>query len=121
MSTFFVMRRANGEFLTENLDGSKVLPVWPDILTLERYKIFNPELGLYLPKHIDVQTIAQLRLLEKAGTKFRFMSSEIPSPNLNDGPPHKHHRDRSFDRICCFIVSSKQFKHWPYLNHCPHQ
>ena len=79
----YVMQRANGNFLT--LSGTSLLPIWPDFLTLEKYKLFNPELGLYLPKQIDERMLVKLRALEKQGTKMLLMSTEEHSPDLNDG------------------------------------
>jgi hypothetical protein len=85
MSHLYVMQRANGEFLTEMADNSRTLPIWPDFLSLEKYKVFNPELGLYLPRQVDDRTMAKLKALEKQGTKFLLMSSDEHSPDLKDG------------------------------------
>jgi hypothetical protein len=87
MAHLYVMQRANGEFLTELLDNKRTLPVWPDFLTLEKYKVFNPSLSLYLPKVVDDRTMAKLKMLENQGTKFLLMLSEEHSPDLKDGVP----------------------------------
>ena len=88
MTYFFVMRRANGEFFTESLAGVQSLPIWPGILTLEKYKIFNPELDLFLPAHLnDPRINSKLKSLEKSGMKFLLMTSDDPSPDLSDGTP----------------------------------
>src|SRR5258708_19286136 len=87
MPRFYVMRRANGELMSEIVNNNQLMPVWPDFLSLEKYKVFNPELSLFLPTQIDERMIASLKALEKQGTKFLLMSSEEHSPNLKDGLP----------------------------------
>ena len=85
MSHLYVMQRANGEFLTETQDNNRTVPVWPDFLSLEKYKIFNPTLSLYLPRQVDDRTMTKLKALESRGTKFLLMSSDEHSPDMKDG------------------------------------
>ena len=87
MAHLYVMQRANGEFLTELQENNRTLPVWPDFLSLEKYKVFNPSLSLYLPKAVDDRMMAKLKALENQGTKFLLMFSEEHSPDLSDGVP----------------------------------
>ena len=85
MAELFVMRRANGEFLTAEMDGVKYLPVWPNAFMLEKYKVFNPALDLFLPRSVDERIWARLREFERSGHQFLLMSAEEPAPDLSDG------------------------------------
>ncbi len=81
------MQRANGELLTETINNQRTVPVWPDFLSLQKYKVFNPPLTLFLPKPVDSRTMGKLKALEKQGSKFLLMSTEEHSPDLKDGMP----------------------------------
>jgi len=87
MAHLFVMQRANGEYLTETIDNNRTLLVWPDFLSLQKYKVFNPELSVFLPKPIDSRVMGKLQAMEKQGTKLLLMTTEEHSPDLKDGLP----------------------------------
>jgi len=87
MTHFYLMQRANGELLTETIDNNRTVPIWPDFQSLQKFKVFNPSLSIFLPKLIDSRTMGKLKGLEKQGAKFSLMSTEEHSPDLNDGLP----------------------------------
>lgn len=87
MAEFYVMQRANGELLTETINNQRTVPVWPDFQSLQKFRMFNPALSLFLPKLIDSRTMGKLKALEKQGSKFLFMTTEEHSPDLKDGLP----------------------------------
>jgi hypothetical protein len=57
MNDLFVMRRANGDLFTEEVDGRVVLPVWSGRDSVERYRERNPRLMIYFPAPLDAKTL----------------------------------------------------------------
>jgi len=85
MNEMFVMKRANGDLFTEELDGRLRLPVWSSRAAVARYRARNPELIAYLPVRLD------RRLLERFGQgatpELFLLSAEAHDAYLSDGRP----------------------------------
>jgi hypothetical protein len=86
MSDMSVLRRANGEPFTEEINGKQVIPVWSSEQEVARYKERNPELMTFLPSRLT-------RFLSTAGTvlgdgaEFFLLSEDDHDANLDDGRP----------------------------------
>jgi hypothetical protein len=89
MSDLFVMRRANGELLTEEIGGRLYIPVWRSQDGVARYQARNPELIIFFPAKLDRSIKARL----KAGTgrhgapEFLLLSDDDPAASLEAGEP----------------------------------
>jgi hypothetical protein len=87
MSEMSVLRRANGEPFTEEINGKRVIPVWSSEQEVARYKERNPELITFLPARLT------RFLSNKAGTalgnraEFFLLSNDDHDANLDDGKP----------------------------------
>ena len=75
MSQFYLMRRANGDVFTMEIDGQLRIPVWRSEESAARYKVHNPDLIVYFPVKLG------LGLLKKAAKR---MGSETPALFLLD-------------------------------------
>ena len=88
MSNMYVMRRANGDFFTEEMEGKVRIPVWSNIDAVARYKARNPELSVYLPRRLDRRLIQKIKALGgEATTEFFLLSGDDPDADLNVGKP----------------------------------
>lgn len=86
MSEMFVMRRANGDLFTEEIDGRLRIPVWSSEHTLARYKEHNPELMTYLPTRLTRSLINKLGG-ELGSEEFFLLAEDDPDADLEDGKP----------------------------------
>ncbi len=87
MSELFVMRRANGDLLTEEINGKLVIPVWSGREAVARYKERNPELMIFLPARLDRSTMKKGTSGRGAEgtTHFFLLSDDAPDAYLDDG------------------------------------
>ena len=89
MSEMYVMRRANGDLLTEEADGRLQIPVWTSLEAVARYKERNPELITFLPARLTHSLLRKIQSgLGREGTKeFLLLSEDAPDAYLNNGRP----------------------------------
>jgi len=89
MNEKFVMRRANGDVFTEEVDGKIRVPVWSSEQALARYKERNPELMIFLSTHLTRSLIDRVRSrLDKAHSpEFFLLTEDAPEADLYDGRP----------------------------------
>jgi hypothetical protein len=89
MSEMFVMRRADGDLFTEEIDGKRIVPVWSSEETLDRYKERNPELMTFLATRLTRSLISRIRSGQAGeGTPgFFLLSEDDPDADLEDGRP----------------------------------
>lgn len=87
MSELFVMRRANGNLFTREINGKLVIPVWSSKEAIARYKERNPELMIFLPAQLDRSTIKRVTSgVEAEGTtQFFLLSDDAPDAYLDEG------------------------------------
>lgn len=87
MSEMFVMRRADGELFTEEIDGKLRIPVWSNEDALARYKERNPELMTFLGARLTRSLIGRTRtgLTGAAAAGFFRLSEDDPDADLEDG------------------------------------
>ena len=89
MSELFVMRRADGHFFTEEINGRLRLPVWSGEEAVLRYRERNPELGVFLPQRFS--RVLLEKLVVSSGTQatpeFFLLSDDDPDADLEDGRP----------------------------------
>jgi hypothetical protein len=89
MSEMLVMRRANGDLLTEEIGGKRYIPAWTSIDALLRYKERNPQLMIYLPRHVDRSLLTKVAASSDAASppQFFLLSDDSPEAGLRDGRP----------------------------------
>jgi hypothetical protein len=89
MGETYVMRRANGDLLTEEIGGRLRIPVWTSLEAVARYKERNPELMIFLPARLSRPLMRKINSgLGREGTSEFFLLSEgAPDAYLNDGRP----------------------------------
>jgi len=87
MSEMFLMRRADGNFFTEEIDGKRLVPVWSSEEALARYKERNPELMTFLATQLTRSLIQKIGIgLEGEGpTGFFLLTEDDPDADLADG------------------------------------
>lgn len=87
MSELFVMRRANGNLFTREIDGKLVTPVWSSRDAIARYKERNPELMIFLPARLDRSTIKRVTsgFGTEGTTQFFLLSDDAPDAYLDEG------------------------------------
>ena len=87
MSELFVMRRANGDLFTEEINGEPVIPVWSGRDAIARYKERNPELMIFLPARLDRSTMKKVASWRGAEgtTRFFLLSDDAPDAYLDEG------------------------------------
>jgi hypothetical protein len=83
----YVMKRANGDLFTLTIGGNDYIALWPDELTLMRYKAANPELLVYLPARIDRAMVE--RKLKPIATerplRFWLLDEKDPAAEFDSG------------------------------------
>lgn len=57
MSAYYILRKANGDILTVEIEGKKHIAVWDSDTAVRRSKRANPELIVYVPAVLDHQLI----------------------------------------------------------------
>jgi hypothetical protein len=89
MSEMYVMRRANGDLFTEEIDGGLQIPIWSSLESVARYKERNPVLMTFLPARLSRPLMRKIQSgLGGEGTKeFLLLSGDAPDAYLNDGRP----------------------------------
>ena len=89
MSEMYVMRRANGDLFTTELDGRFQIPIWINLEAVARYRARNPELMTFLPARLSRPLMRKIQSgLGREGTKeFLLLSEAAPDAYLNDGRP----------------------------------
>ena len=87
MSELFVMRRANGDLFTHEINGELVTPVWSGRGGVARYKERNPELMFFLPARLDRSTTKKVNSGRGAEgtTRFFILSDDAPDAYLDEG------------------------------------
>lgn len=87
MSELFVMRRANGDLFTEEINGELVIPVWSGKDAVARYKERNPRLMIFLPARLDRSTMKKVTSGRgpEGTTRFFLLSDDAPDAYLNEG------------------------------------
>ena len=87
MSELFMMRRANGDLFTEEINGELVIPVWSGKDAVARYKERNPELRIFLPARLDRTTMRRVESGRGAEgtTRFFLLSDDAPDAYLDEG------------------------------------
>jgi len=81
MSAYYILRKANGDILTINVQGKQYIAVWESEGAVRRSKLNNPDLIVFVPAQVD------RRLIER-----RFPNLDVPfflvnirEPNLQTG------------------------------------
>lgn len=87
MSDVLVLRRANGEPFTEEINGKQVIPLWSSEEEVARYKERNPELITFLPARLTGLLNTKSRTTFGAGAEFFLLSEGDHDANLDDGKP----------------------------------
>lgn len=87
MNELFVMRRANGNLFTEEIDGKLCVPIWASKEAVLRYRERNPRLGVYLPQRFNRGLLKNLDASSatEATPEFFLLSDEDPDADLEDG------------------------------------
>jgi hypothetical protein len=88
MGDVYVMRRANGDLFTEEMQGKVRIPVWSSRDAADRYKARNPELSVFLPARLDRLLLNKIKTLNNDGpVEFFLLSDEDPNASLDEGRP----------------------------------
>jgi hypothetical protein len=87
MSEMFVMRRANGEFFIEEVNGRPRIPVWASQDALSRYKERNPDLMIFLPARLTPSLLDKIRSEVENTAEFFLLADQSPDAGLDDGTP----------------------------------
>lgn len=85
MNEIFVMRRANGDVFTEEINGKLGIPVWSNEEAVMRYKERNPELGVFLPQRLTHSMLKNLTGEAESAPGFFLLSEDDPDAQLDDG------------------------------------
>ena len=85
MAEMLVMRRANGDLFTEEVNQRTVIPVWSSRDAVARYRERNPELLTYLPARLNDALLRRIRQRQDAHATFFLMSEDAPDANLKRG------------------------------------
>ena len=89
MAEMLVMRRANGDLFTEEINGQPRIPVWSSRAACARYRQRNPELLTYLPARLDDSLIRRITgdFSGEWRAAFFLMSEDAPDAYLDRGRP----------------------------------
>ena len=87
MSEMFVMRRANGDLFTEEINGKPGIPVWSNEQALDRYKERNPALMTFLAARLTRSLINKFgnRPGNQGTVEFFLLAEDDPDADLEDG------------------------------------
>ncbi len=85
MNEMFVMRRANGDVFTEEINGKLGIPVWSNEEAVMRYKERNPELVVFLPQRLTHSMLRNLTKDAEGAPDFFLLSEDDPDAQLTDG------------------------------------
>ena len=89
MSTYYILRKANGDILTIDVKGKEYIAVWDSETGVRRSKRANPDLIVYLPAPLDRRLIE--RTLPNLNVPFFLVDSR--DPDLQTG------REISWDQL----------------------
>jgi len=87
MNEMLVLRRADGELFTEEINGKQVIPLWSSSEEVARYKERNPKLITFLPTQLTGALRNKSKSIGGTGTEFFLISEENHDANLDDGNP----------------------------------
>jgi hypothetical protein len=87
MAEMLVMRRANGDLFTEEINGRPCIPVWSSRDAVSLYRERNPELLTYLSARLHDSSIERIASdpNKEGQTTFSLMSADAPDAYLNRG------------------------------------
>ena len=87
MAEMLVMRHANGDLFTEEVNRRPVIPVWSSRDAVARYRERNPELLTYLPARLNDSLLRRIRSRQRddGHATFFLMSEDAPDANLKRG------------------------------------
>jgi hypothetical protein len=91
MSDLFIMRRANGDLLVQEVEGRSRIPVWSSQDAVARYKERNPELIVFFPARLDRRILDKLSRVGYAGglPEFSLLPDHTPDARMDQGRPIK--------------------------------
>lgn len=86
MSAYYVLRKANGDILTVDIEGTTYIAVWDSEVGVRRSKRANPDLLVYVP------TAADRRLMERQFPHLDrpFFLVDSRDPDLHTGRQIDH-------------------------------
>ena len=89
MSEMYVMRRANGDLFTEEIEGRLLIPVWSSRQAVARYKERNPVLMTFLPARADLNLIKRVASGpgREGAVDLFLLSEDTPDAYLKEGRP----------------------------------
>jgi hypothetical protein len=89
MGDVFVMRRANGDLFTEEINRKPQVPVWRSEEAAARYRERNPELLTFLPARLTRPLMKKITSGPgpEATTEFLLLPEDDPDADLTDGRP----------------------------------
>lgn len=76
MSTYYLLRKANGDILTVEIKGKEYIAVWDSDTAVRRSKRANPELMVYVPAVVDRRLIE--RKFPNPSVSFFLVDSRDP-------------------------------------------
>ena len=86
MGNVYLMRRANGDLFTEEVQGKVRIPVWSSKDAANRYKARNPELSVFLPVRLDRLLLNKIKTLDSEGpVEFFQLLEKDPNASLGAG------------------------------------
>ncbi len=87
MKEWFVLRRANGDLFSEEIGGKVRIPVWSSAEAVQRFKVHNPELLIFLPTRLTAALAqkSKSRFGADANLEFFLLSDETPAAELDEG------------------------------------
>jgi len=87
MNEMLVLRRADGELFTEEINGKQVIPLWSSAEEVARYKQRNPKLITFLPAQLTGVLRNKSNSIGGTGAEFFLISEENHDASLDDGKP----------------------------------
>ena|SRR5438105_8874258 len=85
MNEMLVLRRADGELFTEEINGKQVIPLWSSAEEVARYKERNPTLITLLPTQLSGALRNKSKSIGAKGAEFFLISEDNHDASLDDG------------------------------------
>jgi hypothetical protein len=86
MGDVYLMRRANGDLFTAEVQGKVRIHVWSSRDAADRYKARNPELSVFLPVRLDRLLLNKIKTLDSEGpVEFFQLLEQDPNASLYSG------------------------------------
>jgi hypothetical protein len=89
MNGMFVMRRANGELFSEEIGGTRRVPLWSSEDSVARFKERNPELIIFNPTRFTRALFESFK--KRTGSdhapELFLLSEDAPDADLESGRP----------------------------------